>query len=90
LIEINWGTPLSLVSPRGDEESFSTFEKARYWLRRKWPVSDSAREHALNEVEAALDCLAPADVARVAFVAAAISAGYRPATRVEDPCACAA
>lgn len=78
MIEIHWGEPLSLVSPKGDAESFSTFEKARYWLRRKWPVSDTARDRALNDVEAALDCLAPAELARGAFVAAALTAGFRP------------
>lgn len=78
LIEIYWGEPISLMSPRGDEERFSTFEKARYWLQRKWPTSDRAREHALNEVEAALDCMTPAATARVAFMTAALSAGYVP------------
>ena len=78
LIEIYWGAPISLLSPRGDEECFSTFEKARYWLRRRWPISDKARDLALNEVEAALDCMAPAEAARGAFIAAALSAGYVP------------
>lgn len=77
MIEINWGDPVSLVSPRGDEECFRTFEKARYWLSRKWPIADTARDHALTEVQAALDCIAPAASARGAFIAAALTAGYR-------------
>lgn len=76
MIEIYWGEPLSLVSPDGEQEEFSTFEKARYWLRRKWPVADRARQDALNEIEAALDCLTPAARARRAFDAAARSAGF--------------
>lgn len=80
MIEINWGEPVSLVSPDGEENCFSTFEKARYWLRRKWPVADNASRKALFQVEAAMDCLTPAAVARDAFIAAARSAGFMPAT----------
>jgi hypothetical protein len=76
VIEIHMGEPISLISPDGEEQRFSTFETARYWLRRKWPVSDDASRHALAQVEAALDCLIPAVVARKAFLQAAMAAGF--------------
>jgi len=76
LIEIYWGEPVSLISPDGEEQRFSTFETARYWLRRKWPVSDDARQRTLTQVEAAMDCLIPAPVARKSFVEAALGAGF--------------
>lgn len=80
MMEIQWGQPIALITPQdGDIERFSTIEKARYWLRRKWPVQDMARERALEQVDDAMDCLAPVENARHAFMAAALSAGFRPA-----------
>lgn len=76
LIEIYWGEPLSLTSPDGGQEAFSTIEKARYWLSRKWPVTDQARRDALHAIDAAMDCLALASRARIAFSTAARSAGF--------------
>ncbi|MFT3690876.1 DUF982 domain-containing protein [Paenirhodobacter sp.] len=77
LIEIHWGEPLSFImSPKGDVQTFSTIEQARYWLRKRWPVSDDARQRALVHVEAAMDCLTPIATARRAFIAAAQSAGF--------------
>lgn len=76
MIEIYWGEPVSLVTPDGEEQRFSTFETARYWLCRKWPVSDVASQHALTQVEAAMDCLIPASMARKSFVEAALGAGF--------------
>ena len=79
VIETNWGPPLSLVvSPEGEIQKFSTIEQARYWLRRKWPVADAARQQALSRVEAAMDCMAPVGAARAAFRTAAGTAGFRP------------
>ncbi len=77
MIEIYWGEPISLVSPDGDEQRFSTFEKAGYWLRRKWPVADDASRRALMQVQAAMDCLIPASTARNTFLSAARSAGFK-------------
>ena len=55
MIEIQWGAPVALRQPHGgDTDWFSTIEKARYWLRRKWPVSDTARRSAIAKVEAAM------------------------------------
>ena len=85
LIEIHWGEPVSLVSPNGDEQRFSTFEKAGYWLRRKWPVADDASRQALLQVEAAMDCLIPASTARNTFVAAARLAGFKVADLPDAP-----
>lgn len=80
MIEINWGHPLRfVVSDEGDILSFSTIEKAKYWLERKWPVEDVARNVALCQIEAAMDCLAPVQSARQAFLAAAATAGFAPA-----------
>ena len=80
MIEVNWGRPLSLiVSPQGDIQTFSTIEQARYWLRRKWPVTDAAQRRALEQTEAAMHCLVPVGSARRAFLSAARSAGFPPA-----------
>lgn len=79
LIEIYWGTPLSLLtSPEGDVQKFGTIEKARYWLSRKWPVSDDAQQRALTTIDAAMNCMAPVGEARKAFMTAAQTAGFVP------------
>ncbi|WP_253944276.1 DUF982 domain-containing protein [Pseudogemmobacter hezensis] len=79
MIEINWGQPLSFVmSPDGDVQKFSTIEQVKYWLLKRWPIADEARSTALQQVEAAMDCIVPVGVARRAFVAAARSAGFVP------------
>lgn len=86
VIEINWGKPLSfVVSPAGDIQEFSTAEQARYWLRKKWPVADPARDRALRLVEAAMDCTAPVGTARRAFISAARSAGFVPEGLMTQP-----
>lgn len=78
MIEIQWGSPLSFViSADGDTQKFSTIEQAAYWLRKKWPVRDEARQNALTQVEAAMDCVGSVGTARRAFVTAARSAGFR-------------
>ncbi|MEY4982512.1 MAG: hypothetical protein RIR62_778 [Pseudomonadota bacterium] len=78
MIEIQWGTPLSLVvSDEGDIQTFSTLEQAAYWLRRKWPVADDARITAIDRIDAAMHCLCSVGSARRAFVDAARSAGFR-------------
>ena len=85
LIEINWGKPLSLVmSPHGDIQDITTAEQARYWLRKKWPVADHARDRALHQIEAAMDCMATVGTARRAFVSAAKSAGFVPASHMSQ------
>ena len=79
LIEIHWGEPLSFVmSPEGDVQKFSTIEQARYWLSRKWPVSDDARDRALQYLDAAMHAIVSVGTARRAFIAAARSAGFVP------------
>lgn len=79
MIEIHWGDPLSFVmSPEGDVQKFSTIEQAKYWLRRKWPVSDEARESALHHLDAAMTCMGSVGTARRAFIAAARCAGFVP------------
>ncbi|MCL4069449.1 DUF982 domain-containing protein [Pseudomonas sp. GX19020] len=79
MIEINWGQPLSFVmSSDGDVQKFSTIEQVKYWLLKRWPIADEARSTALQQVEAAMDCIVPVGVARRAFVAAARSAGFVP------------
>ncbi|WP_370515456.1 DUF982 domain-containing protein [Paracoccus sp. S-4012] len=84
-MEIYWGKPLSfVVSPAGDVQEFSTAEQVRYWLRKKWPVSDRARERALLQVEAAMDCMASVGTARRAFISAAKTAGFAPETHVSQ------
>jgi len=79
-MEIQWGQPVALITPQdGDIERFSTIEHVRYWLRRKWPVADTARQTALVHVEAAMECMCPVEDARRAFLSAAVSAGFKPA-----------
>nr|WP_255266437.1 DUF982 domain-containing protein [Thioclava sp. ES.031] len=79
LIEIYWGKPISLVvSPDGDVKTFSTIEQVHYWLREKWPVSDTAQIRAIDRVEAAMECLGTVGDARRAFLAAATTAGFSP------------
>lgn len=78
MIEIHWGKPLTyIVTDDGDIQKFSTIEQAKYWLRRKWPVADVARAHALKAISGAMDCILPVEVARNAFAAAARSAGFQ-------------
>jgi hypothetical protein len=82
-MEIHWGTPLSFViSPTGEVQKFRTIEQAAYWRRRKWPVSDLARNHALEQLDAALHCLVSVGSARRAFIAAAKAAGFVPETSI--------
>ncbi|WP_206169654.1 DUF982 domain-containing protein [Tropicibacter alexandrii] len=79
MMEIQWGQPMTLIAPQdGRAERFSTIEKARYWLRRKWPVSDETRDIALDRIDAAMDCMRPVEDARHAFLVAALRAGFRP------------
>ena len=78
MIEINWGKPLTfVVSEDGDIQKFTTIEQALYWLRKKWPVVDCHRNRAIRQVDAAMHCLATVGAARKAFIAAALSAGFR-------------
>lgn len=82
MMEIQWGAPVALLLPKdGEIERFSTMEKARYWLRRKWPVSDAAHQTALAKVEMAMDCMSPVEDARHAFLTAALTAGFVPEYR---------
>lgn len=79
MIEINWGTPLTfVVSPEGHTQRFTTIEQAFYWLRKKWPVADGARDRALERLDAAMHCLTTVDAAREAFISAAFTAGFEP------------
>ena len=60
MIEINWGKPLSFViSPDGDIQEFTTAEQAHYWLRKRWPVADTARDRALHQIRAAMTAWFP-------------------------------
>ncbi|VDC25151.1 DUF982 domain-containing protein [Pseudogemmobacter humi] len=77
MIEIQWGEPLSfVVSPEGEVQKFTTIEQARYWLRRKWPVTDAPRQRALDRLESAMECMTTVGSARRAFISAARSAGF--------------
>lgn len=77
MIEINWGAPLTFaVAQSGDKQKITTIEQARYWLRKRWPVKDSARDQALAAIADAMDCLAPVGRARLAFAQAARTAGF--------------
>jgi hypothetical protein len=78
MIEIYWGPAMVLIETEtGNQESFGTIEKAHHWLRRKWPVADRASEVALEQVEAAMECMASVQDARSAFEGAAFTAGFQ-------------
>ncbi|WP_236638066.1 DUF982 domain-containing protein [Mangrovicoccus ximenensis] len=82
-MEIYWGEPMSLTEPAGGSRiRISTIEQAQYWLRRKWPVSDVARQRAIGQLDAAMECMCPVGNARSAFLSAARTAGLAP--RVES------
>lgn len=77
MIELNWGHPMTLVlSSEGDTKKITTIEQAHYWLQRKWPVADRARDAALSQLEAAMECLVSVASARKAFHSAAETAGF--------------
>lgn len=78
MMEINWGSPLTfVVSQDGDTQKFTTIEQVFYWLRKKWPVANSDRDLAIEQVDAAMHCLTTVGAARKAFISAAKSAGFR-------------
>lgn len=80
MMEVTWGEAFALTDPRGHNIArVSTIETAHYWLNRRWPVADRARETALTRIEAAMECLGSVDEARRAFFDAARSAGFTPA-----------
>lgn len=84
MMEIQWGQPMTLVAPQdGTIERFSTIEKARHWLKRKWPIADITRDTALARIDAAMDCMSPVEDARHAFLVAALCAGYRPERQMQ-------
>ncbi|TNF12493.1 MAG: DUF982 domain-containing protein [Rhodobacteraceae bacterium] len=88
MIEIYWGQPISLVvSPEGDVKNFSTIEQVHYWLRKKWPVADTAQDHAIDRVMAAMDCMGSVGEARTAFLDAANTAGFVPFEATDNPLA---
>lgn len=70
------------MSPHGDIQKITTAEQAHYWLQEKWPVADHARDRALQQVEAAMDCMVSVGTARRAFISAAKSAGFVPASHM--------
>ena len=77
MIEIIWGKPLTLVAAEsGDFHKISTIEQARYWLVKRWPVVDEARERALALITSAMECMAPVQAARTAFATAARTAEF--------------
>ncbi|WP_354002453.1 DUF982 domain-containing protein [Pseudogemmobacter faecipullorum] len=83
MIETDWGKPLHIaVTPAGDIRKISTIEQARYWLRKDWPVQDKARQRALERIDSAMHCLSDAASARLAFMAAATTAGFSPVSGV--------
>lgn len=76
MFEINWGQPLVITATtESGIQKISTIEQARYMLRRKWPVDDTARSQAIHAINSAMECMGSVDHARAAFLAAAQSAG---------------
>ncbi|WP_264212611.1 DUF982 domain-containing protein [Leisingera thetidis] len=78
LIEISWGTPITIFLPsEGRTRKITTIEQAHFWLQRAWPVSDRSRDVALEKIDAVMDCLAPVGAARAAFLTAVGTAGFQ-------------
>lgn len=78
-MEIQWGHPMTLVTSHdGNIERFGTIEKARYWLHKRWPVSDNLQHKAIAQIESAMNCMTSVEDARRAFASAALSAGLNP------------
>ncbi|WP_138468976.1 DUF982 domain-containing protein [Poseidonocella sp. HB161398] len=78
MIEIFWGDPITLTrTPDGHRIKITTIEQAQYWLRRKWPVADTARQQALGRLDAAAECMCSVGSARHAFLSAAETAGFK-------------
>jgi hypothetical protein len=61
----------------GRTKKITTIEQAHHWLKKAWPVSDHRRDLALEQIAAVMDCLAPVDAARMAFLAAVETAGLK-------------
>lgn len=79
LIEINWGNPIIFfTSPQGGTQKFKTIEQAQYWLLKKWPVADHDRDIALSKIDEAMHCMGTVNAARIAFISAAKTAGFKP------------
>lgn len=86
MIEIYWGPTMVLIETEtGNQESFGTIEKAHHWLSRKWPIADHASEVALEQVEAAMECMASVQDARSAFEGAAFTAGFQVGAQAGQP-----
>ncbi|AHD01713.1 hypothetical protein METH_14300 [Leisingera methylohalidivorans DSM 14336] len=78
MIEISWGTPMTIFLPsEGRTQKITTIEQAHFWLQRAWPVSDRNRNIAIEKIDAVMDCLAPVGTARAAFLSAVDTAGYQ-------------
>jgi hypothetical protein len=78
LIEITWGSPMTIFLPsEGRTKKITTIEQAHHVLKKAWPVSDRRRDQALEQIDAVMDCLAPVDAARAAFLAAVKTAGLQ-------------
>ena len=65
------------VTTEGDTRRVTTIESAKYLLSRKWPVDDDARRNAVKAIDDAMECMGSVVAARIAFLQAADSAGYR-------------
>ncbi|MDE4142679.1 MULTISPECIES: DUF982 domain-containing protein [Rhodobacterales] len=65
------------VPSEGRTRKISTIEQAHFWLQKAWPVSDRNRDVALEQIDAAMDCLAPVGAARAAFLLAVDTAGFQ-------------
>ncbi|MBU2956170.1 DUF982 domain-containing protein [Paracoccus sp. 1_MG-2023] len=78
MIEIQWGSPLHFTTDaHGGTRRITTIEQAQHWLRKSWPIDDDRRVQAMNQIDAAMECIVPVSSARSAFLSAANSAGLR-------------
>lgn len=78
MMEIYWGSPMTLESSTaGTQRKVTTIEEAQYCLQHAWPLSDTTRDSALEQVEAAMVCMVSVRDARAAFLSAARAAGFR-------------
>lgn len=69
---------MSIFLPsEGRVRKISTIEQAHYWLQKAWPVSDRNRDIAVEQINAAMECLVPVSAAREAFLEAVGTAGFQ-------------
>jgi hypothetical protein len=76
ITEMPFRVPVNVALPSGLEHSFHSVYDALDFLENEWPLKRGARyDRAVHRCRAALNRLAPVELAREAFVNACLEAG---------------